>query len=97
MVPWMITVSFPSTNGVPTVVPIPIAVPLVMSSPVRLSSRMASLAITLSGNTALTVASPLPTASYCMLNRASNISSGFVKKGVPRRIMTKATVELDLV
>jgi len=58
---------------------------------------MASAAITLSGNAVLTVATPLPTASYGMLIRAFNISRGFVKKGVPRRIMTTAIVELAMV
>src|ERR687889_2734415 len=80
-----------SMNGAPSIAPIPISAPSSDASPVRTGSRMATMAIMLSGKAVPTAARRLPTAPWRSPRRPPSISIAFVKKAAPRRIATSAT------
>src|SRR5215203_993735 len=86
-----------SMKGAPSIAPIPIGAPSSEASPVRTGSRMATMAIMLSGKAVPTAASRLPTAPWRIPRRPPSISIAFVKNAAPRRIATSATTNSTVV
>src|SRR5919112_1132058 len=86
-----------SMNGAPSIAPIPIRAPSFDASPVSTGSRMATMAIMLSGKAVPTAASRLPTAPWRIPRRPPSISIAFVKKAAPSRIAISAATNSTVV
>ena len=84
-------------NGAPRIAPTPISAPPSGSPPETTGSRMATIAIMLSGSAVPTAASRLPTAPCPIPSRDPRISTAFVKKAAPIRIATSATTNSTIV
>src|SRR5919112_5297964 len=86
-----------SMNGAPSIAPIPISAPSSDASPVRTGSRMATMAIMLSGKAVPTAARRLPTAPWRIPSLPPSISTAFVKNAAPSRIAISAATNSTVV